>query len=188
MTEVSHADAATLLGHLCASVIVDMTDDTRASVATPFHFLLRIPVPWVFVLTYLIGVLFELYWPIRGGPSVPSNVTLAFGIVVFTVGALIAGWGLLTFRKARTTTVPGRASAQLVTWGPYRFSRNPMYVGLAIAYCGEAAIQRQLWPVILLPITLAYVNWVVIPLEQRKLTDVFGEEYARYQRRVRRWL
>lgn len=63
-----------------------------------------------------------------------------------------------------------------------------MYVGLSIAYLREAIIQRQLWPAFLLPATFAYVNWVVIPLEQRKLTEVFGEEYSGYQRRVRRWL
>jgi len=158
------------------------------SIAVPFRLLLRIPVPWVFVLTYLVGVLFETAVPIQAGPTVSPRAALAVGGLVFAVGAAIAGWGLFTFRKARTTTIPGRASAQLVTWGPYRFSRNPMYVGLAIAYVGEAIILRQRWPVFLLPTTLAYVNWVVMPLEQRKLTEVFGEEYSRYQRQVRRWL
>ena len=158
------------------------------SIAAPFRLLLRIPVPWVFVLTYLVGVLFETALPIQVGSTVSPNAALAAGGVVFAVGAAIAGWGLFAFRKARTTTVPGRASAQLVTGGPYRYSRNPMYVGLATGYFGEAIILRQLWPVFLLPITLAYVNWVVIPLEQRKLTEVWGDEYSRYQRQVRRWL
>jgi protein-S-isoprenylcysteine O-methyltransferase Ste14 len=101
---------------------------------------------------------------------------------------LLAGWGLVTFRRARTTTVPGQISAELVTWGPYSFTRNPMYVGLTIAYIGETFILQQIWPRILLLLVLAYVNWVVIPLEQRKLSETFGEEYARYQVRVRRWL
>jgi protein-S-isoprenylcysteine O-methyltransferase Ste14 len=142
----------------------------------------------VFILTYLIGVALEAPMPIGTMRSVNPNSALLAGAMVFLVGAIIAGWGLLTFRRARTTTVPGRTSAQLVTWGPYRFTRNPMYVGLAIAYLGEAIILRQIWPLVLLPLTLAYVNWVVIPLEQRKLTEVFGEEYTRYQTRVRRWI
>jgi protein-S-isoprenylcysteine O-methyltransferase Ste14 len=158
------------------------------SVAVPFRLLLRVPVPWVFVLTYLIGVALEAGWRIQAGAVIDPRVALRFGGLVFSIGAIIAGWGLFTFRRARTTTVPGRTSAQLVTWGPYRFSRNPMYVGLVLAYLGEAAILRQVWPVILLPLVVAYVNWVVIPLEQRKLTEVFGEDYARYRRRVRRWL
>ena len=150
--------------------------------------LLRIPVPWVFVLTYLIGVVLEATVPIQTRHLVDANTMLLVGAFVFAIGAIIAGWGLITFRRARTTTIPGRTSAQLVTWGPYRFTRNPMYVGLTIAYIGETFILHQLWPMIVLPLVLAYVNWVVIPLEQRKLGEAFGEEYVRYQTRVRRWL
>jgi protein-S-isoprenylcysteine O-methyltransferase Ste14 len=72
--------------------------------------------------------------------------------------------------------------------GPYRVSRNPMYVGLAIAYLGEAGILNQVWPIILLPFTLAYVNWIVIPLEEARLQEVFQDEYECYRKRVRRWM
>lgn len=165
-----------------------MTDASGEAIPVPFRLLLRIPVPWVFVSTYLLGVGLEAGWPIQTGPAVSANLVSLCGAVVFSVGAVFAGWGLVTFRKAHTTTVPGRRSAQLVTWGPYRFSRNPMYVGLVIAYLGESMILRQVWPVVVLPLTVAYANWVVIPLEQRKLEEAFGEEYTRYQARVRRWL
>jgi protein-S-isoprenylcysteine O-methyltransferase Ste14 len=156
--------------------------------AAPFRLLLHVPVPWVFVLTYLIGAGLESPWPIHLGAGASPNLTLGLGGAAFAVGAVIAGWGLLTFRRARTTTVPGKASTQLVTWGPYRFSRNPMYVGLVVAYLGEAAILRQVWPALLLPLVVSYVNWVVIPVEQSKLREVFGEQYARYQERIRRWI
>jgi len=56
--------------------------------------------------------------------------------MLFAIGAVIASWSLLILHRARTTTVPGRASTKLVTWGPYRFTRNPMYVGLVCAYLG----------------------------------------------------
>jgi len=164
------------------------SDVRRGEVAGPFRLLMRIPVPWVYILAYFIGVGLENVWPVRHGRDVSGRVTLTVGVVLFTVGAVIAGWGLVTFQRARTTTVPGKASSRLVTWGPYRFSRNPMYVGLATAYLGEAFLLRQVWPVALLPIVLAYVNWVVIPVEQARLTEVFDAEYAAYQRRVRRWL
>jgi protein-S-isoprenylcysteine O-methyltransferase Ste14 len=131
-------------------------------------------VPWVFVLTYIIGAVLEHALPLHPGNSRLPGVSVAGG-VLFAIGAAIAGWGLLTFRRARTTTVPGQASSQLVSWGPYRFSRNPMYVGLIVAYLGEAAILRQIWPVILMPLVVAYVNWIVIPLEESKLREVFGE-------------
>jgi protein-S-isoprenylcysteine O-methyltransferase Ste14 len=63
-----------------------------------------------------------------------------------------------------------------------------MYVGLVVAYLGEAAILRQIWPVVFLPLVVAYVNWIVIPVEEAKLTEVIGEPYARYRKEVRRWL
>jgi protein-S-isoprenylcysteine O-methyltransferase Ste14 len=156
--------------------------------AGPFRLLMRIPVPWVFILMYLIGAALEHVWPVQVGPDVSGRVTTGVGTVVFTAGVLIAGWGLVTFHRARTTTVPGETSAQLVTWGPYRFSRNPMYVGLTIAYLGEAFLVRQVWPVALLPLVLAYVNWAVIPVEEARLTEAFAAAYPAYQRQVRRWL
>ena len=165
-----------------------VNDVRRDEVAGPFRLLMRIPVPWVFILAYLTGAGLEYVWPVRLGGDVSGRVTLPGGVVLFTVGAVIAGWGLVTFHRARTTTVPGKASSRLVTWGPYRFSRNPMYVGLATAYLGEAFLLRQVWAAALLPIVLAYVNWVVIPVERARLTEVFGAEYDAYQRRVRRWL
>jgi protein-S-isoprenylcysteine O-methyltransferase Ste14 len=63
-----------------------------------------------------------------------------------------------------------------------------MYVGLVLAYLGEAGILGQVWPMFLLPLTVAYMNWVVIPVEEGKLKEVFGEAYERYRARVRRWM
>jgi protein-S-isoprenylcysteine O-methyltransferase Ste14 len=160
----------------------------RDEVAGPFQLIMRVPVPWVFVLMYLTGAGLDRIWPVRVGGDVSGRVTSVAGAAFFTIGALVAGWGLVTFHRARTTTVPGESSSRLVTWGPYRFSRNPMYVGLTIAYLGEALLLRHVWPAALLPVVLAYVNWVVIPVEQARLTDVFDAEYSAYQRRVRRWL
>lgn len=148
---------------------------------------MRVPVPWVFVLTYLLGELLESVFPTARSPKL-ALASVIVGGALFVVGALIAGWGLLIFRKARTTTVPGRSSAKLVTWGPYRFSRNPMYVGLVLAYLGEAALLKQLCPVLVLPFTLVYLNWTVIPVEEAKLEEVFQNEYRRYRLRVRRWI
>lgn len=153
----------------------------------PLRLLMRLPVPWVFVLAYLMGAGLEQAAPLAAGQGGVSGLR-AVGGIMFGLGAIVAAWGLLTFRRARTTTVPGRASSRLVTWGPYRFSRNPMYVGLSLAYLGEAGMLRQAWPVILLPLVLAYLNWTVIPVEESKLREVFAEDYERYRARVRRWL
>lgn len=155
--------------------------------ANPFRFLLRVPVPWVFILVYLVGAGLERVMPTSvlrdngRGSSIP-------GAVVIALGAVIAGWGLGIFWKARTTTVPGQASAQLVMRGPYRFTRNPMYVGLTLVYLGEAGLMKQVWPIIVLPLMLAYLNWIVIPVEEAKLREVFGDQYDGYRGRVRRWI
>jgi protein-S-isoprenylcysteine O-methyltransferase Ste14 len=149
--------------------------------------LLRVPVPWVFVLTYLAGVGLERARGSGARGTGPPAIGVA-GAVVFLIGAAIAVWGLLAFRRARTTTTPGEASSQLVTWGPYRFTRNPMYLGLTMAYVGEAGILHQLAPLLLLPLVVAYVDWVVIPLEESTLTRVFGARYEEYRAGVRRWL
>ena len=164
-----------------------MSTSKKASTRNPLRLLLRIPVPWVFVLTYLIGAGLEHALPLRASNGKLPGLRVAGG-ALFGIGAIIAGWGLLTFRRARTTTVPGEASSRLVTWGPYRFSRNPMYVGLSVAYLGEAGILGQIWPLIFLPLTVAYVNWIVIPVEESKLSEVFNEEYDHYRKKVRRWL
>jgi len=63
-----------------------------------------------------------------------------------------------------------------------------MYIGLILAYIGEAGILRQIWPLFLLPATVAYVNWIVIPLEESRLLEVFAQQYEQYRMKVRRWL
>jgi protein-S-isoprenylcysteine O-methyltransferase Ste14 len=149
--------------------------------------LMQIPVPWVFVLAYLAGVGLEaVFFHNHYFLNVPSMS--GAGAVVFLVGAVLAAWGWLIFRKAKTTRVPGETSIAMVNWGPYRFTRNPMYVGLFIAYLGEAGILRQLFPVLLLPLVFIYLNWVVIPVEEGKLRLTFGARYEEYQARVGRWL
>jgi protein-S-isoprenylcysteine O-methyltransferase Ste14 len=63
-----------------------------------------------------------------------------------------------------------------------------MYVGLTLAYLGEAGLLRQAWPIATLPLVLSYVNWIVIPVEEAKLTQVFGNQYLQYKAIIRRWL
>jgi protein-S-isoprenylcysteine O-methyltransferase Ste14 len=153
----------------------------------PLQFLMRVPVPWVFVLAYLVGAGLESIRRVTIRPEA-ANVSTIAGAVLFAVGAVIAGWGLVLFRKARTTTVPGKTSAKLVTSGPYRFTRNPMYIGLTLAYLGEAGLLKQIWPVIVLPLVIGYLNWTVIPVEEAKLNAVFQSAYDQYRSRVRRWV
>jgi len=165
-----------------------MTSDQQKKELKLTNILLKIPVPWVFVLAYLVGLLSQFIFPYK----IESLETLYYikvaGYVLFAIGAIFAAWSLLIFHKARTTTTPGERSNKLVTWGPYRFSRNPMYVSLILCYLGEAGFLVHLWPVFVLPLMLAYVDRVVIPLEEGILKNDFKEEYEVYCTGVRRWI
>ena len=110
------------------------------------------------------------------------------GLALAVAGLLLSFWGIFTFRRARTAIIPHRAASRLVTHGPYRFSRNPMYVGLTIAYVGGALLIDSTWPIVLLPLVILALLSLVVQREERYLHAAFGEDYAAYSRRVRRWL
>ena len=160
----------------------------QKKISNPLKILLHVPVPWVFVLTYLIGLVLQLIFPF----NIHSQEVLFFikiiGIVLFALGAVFASWSLIIFHKAHTTTTPGESSKKLVTHGPYRLTRNPMYVSLILAYLGEAGFLTQSWPIFVLPFILVYVNWIVIPLEEDVLKKDYKEEYENYCNHVPRWL
>lgn len=162
--------------------------DNQRKITNPIKLFLYIPVPWVYILGYLAGLIPQYFYPLVVQTLSTRSVIKTCGVLLFVVGALFAAWSLLIFRKAHTTTTPGESSSKLVTEGPYRISRNPMYVSLALAYLGEAGILVQFWPLLMLPVVLAYVNWVVIPLEEVVLKGDFKDDYEEYCRRVRRWL
>ncbi len=153
------------------------------SAAHPNRPFLRIPVPWVYVIGFLLGVGLQAFAPVRVQP--PEALDICGGIV-FLLGAALAGWGWWLFKRAGTTAVPGEAPRALVTTGPYRLTRNPMYAGLALAYVGDAIGIPEFWAVVFLPLVLAYVNWSVIPVEEASLSGVRG--YDDYRAKVRRWI
>ena len=152
------------------------------------HPLMHIPVPWIFILTYLVGVSLQLLFPLTVDSAEVLLICRVAGIVLTIGGALLAFSGLGIFRAAHTTTVPFETPAQLITRGPYRFTRNPMYVGLTLIYLGVSGLQVQIWPVLVLPLLLSYIHRVVIPVEEARLRETFGEAYERYCARVHRWI
>jgi protein-S-isoprenylcysteine O-methyltransferase Ste14 len=164
-----------------------MVETQRKKPMVCFRCLLAIPVPWVFVLAYLVGAGLQLMFFRRSNTATLASLHVP-GIVLFALGAALAGWAWLIFHKAGTTRIPGKASTTLVTTGPYHVTRNPMYIGLALAYLGEAGILKQVTPVAILPFVIAYLNWVVIPVEEARLYEVFGERYETYRSSVRRWV
>ena len=115
-------------------------------------------------------------------------VELGAACVVLAVGASLYLSAIGSLRRAHTAVLPGRIASHLVTTGPYRFSRNPAYLGLAIVSCGVAAALNWGWPFLLLPAVLAGQTRFVIQAEERHLREMFGDSYTVYCGRVRRWL
>lgn len=165
-----------------------MTTHQRKKTLNPIKILLQIPVPWVFVLTYLVGIIPQFIFPFNNCSTDALFFIKIAGIVLFAVGMFFALWSLIIFHNAHTTTTPGERSKRLVRRGPYRLSRNPMYVSLILAYLGEAGFLTQPWPVLVLPFAVVYVNWIVIPLEEEILRQDFKAEYENYCYQVHRWL
>ncbi len=99
--------------------------------------------------------------------------------------------GLLGFRemkRAQTNVDPRKPTTAIVAEGPYRYTRNPLYVGMTLIYAGISALANALPPVLLLPAVFAVMRRGVIEREERYLERKFGDEYLRYKGQVRRWI
>ena len=147
----------------------------------------RFPPPLLFVGGFLAGWLMHRWSPILlpGGRAVTSS---AVGWLLVLLGLGVMLWALATFRRHQTPVIPNRPAIRLVAAGPYARSRNPMYLGLSIAYVGLALLTGILWAVVLLPLILTILVLLVVRREERYLADAFGMEYAAYRSRVRRWM
>jgi protein-S-isoprenylcysteine O-methyltransferase Ste14 len=95
---------------------------------------------------------------------------------------------LYELRRHGTSFLPTQATTALVRSGPYRFTRNPMYLAFALAYLGIAIAFSLLWAIVLLPAVLAAIQWSVIVREEDYLERKFREQYRVYKAGVRRWL
>ena len=84
--------------------------------------------------------------------------------------------------------IPSKPTTTLITDGPFRYSRNPGYLGAAMVYAGVASVANALWAILLLPVMLLVMRRTAIEREERYLEGKFGEEYLNYKARVRRWV
>ena len=110
------------------------------------------------------------------------------GIVLMALAIGLAAWGWLTFRRAGTGIIPFSPATVLVTSGPYRFSRNPMYLGLAGTLLGAAVLMGSITPFVVIPAFMALIAERFIAREEAMLERTFGQQYLDYKARVRRWL
>jgi protein-S-isoprenylcysteine O-methyltransferase Ste14 len=125
-------------------------------------------------------------FPIDGAGASPWQTAL--GVIALAAGVWLFFWGLATFYRARTGIMLQQAASHVVRSGPYRFTRNPMYVGFTVGYVGLALLFNAAWPVVLLPVVLVVLTLTVIQREERYMASAFGPEYLDYCQQVPRWL
>jgi protein-S-isoprenylcysteine O-methyltransferase Ste14 len=146
------------------------------------------PPPFLFVGGYGVGWLIDRFLLPMGVPGIHPRYAEMIGVVFMVIGLVLGGWGILTFRLARTAIIPNQPATRLVGSGPYRFTRNPMYTGLTALYIGISLATNNLWPIILLPSVLVVLDRLVVRREEAYLADAFGASYEAYRQRVPRWM
>ena len=145
----------------------------------------RVPPPLVYLGGLAVGFGLEALLP---GSSIPAVVQWVLGGVLLVAGlALLASFNT-TFQRKGTAVEPWKPTTSIVTTGPYRVTRNPAYVGMALVYVGIAVLSQALWALVPLPVVLLIIDRTVIAREERYLERKFGREYLDYKGGVRRWI
>lgn len=141
---------------------------------------------FIYFLLALCAVLLQRVYPLPAVfvGQVPHIIVAALMMINLIIG-LVAARGMLS---AKTSLNPRRPTTALVLSGSFRFTRNPLYLGLTVFYTGLMLVFELTWGLILLPIVIWLITvWVIVP-EEKYLEQKFGMEYLNYKSRVRRWI
>ena len=144
------------------------------------------PLPPVYLL---IGLLLAigLHYQLPLATIVPSPYNWG-GVALIVFGILIIAAPAVAFFRAETTIIPFQESSSLVITGLYRFTRNPMYVGMVLILVGTAVLCGSLSPFLVPVLFVLVINKMIISVEERMLERLFGDEYLEYKKKVRRWI
>lgn len=146
----------------------------------------RVVPPPVFYLAALVtGIVVHLFVSIRLFPEYWIGHPAGWPVVAVSLVVFI--WSWRTFARAGEHPEFERETQTIVGDGPFRLTRNPFYVSMTLLYVGLALISNSAWPFILLPLALLGTHLTVLH-EERYLAERFGDRYAAYRARVRRWL
>ncbi|HLJ59449.1 MAG TPA: isoprenylcysteine carboxylmethyltransferase family protein [bacterium] len=143
------------------------------------------PPPLIYLAAVVVGLALRRLAP---APVLPRPLAYELGVAVIVIAVALALWGVREMRRAGTsesTAVPTRA---LVTTGPFRLSRNPLYVSLTLCYLGIMLAAQALWGLALVVVVLFVMRRGVIDREERYMSRRFGDAYLRYRKQVRRWM
>jgi protein-S-isoprenylcysteine O-methyltransferase Ste14 len=141
--------------------------------------------PRLYLAAIVIGVSADMWVPL---PWVPVAIERTVGIPLVLLALTLFTAALGEMRRARTGIRADQPSTAIVERGPYRFSRNPIYLAFTLLQLGLAVWLNSVWLLATLGLAVAVVSYGVIAREERYLERKFGEGYLQYKRRVRRWL
>jgi protein-S-isoprenylcysteine O-methyltransferase Ste14 len=144
--------------------------------------------PLLYAGFFLAGVALDYLWPLDMLRELPAAARYVAAAALFLIGSAFAVPAFFGFRAAGTNVPTWLPTTALVTGGPYRFSRNPIYVGLSLAYVSLALALAAAWSLVLLAPLLVVMRYGVIAREEAYLARKFGAAYASYKASVRRWL
>ncbi len=143
------------------------------------------PPPLIYLAFLLLGLGLDYVWPVA---LVPAGVQYPVGALLIALGLALFGAAVRLFVKADTSVQTRKPTTAIITDGPFRFSRNPIYLAMSLSYAGIAIAADNLWILGALVPALAVIRCGVISREERYLERKFAEEYLRYKASVRRWL
>ena len=133
----------------------------------------------------LLGIVIDWIHPIPVLPLVPARV---IGVIMFVLSGVLAHFAQNAMHRAGTNIRPDRPALALVADGPFRFTRNPLYVAALGVYLGIALFVNGLIPILLVIPVFSLLHWGVVLREERYMEGKFGEPFRAYRARVRRWL
>lgn len=154
-----------------------MSTDETADVAAP--------PPLIYGASLLLGLALGRFLPT---PFIEAQAARTIGTAAIVVALTIGFPAVLSMRRSHTNVNPYRPTTALVVSGPFRFTRNPLYLSLTLLYFGIACITQSLWALVLLVPVIVFMQRGVIDREERYLERRFGADYLAYKARVRRWL
>jgi protein-S-isoprenylcysteine O-methyltransferase Ste14 len=141
--------------------------------------------PFVYLTSILVGVLIQLTKPL---PFLPRSLAMPVGVTIILLALALFFYSVAKFRAAGTPVPARKPTTTIVRTGPYRFTRNPIYLAFSLLQLGIAIWINSLWLLATLVVAMALIHYVVMPKEERYLAQKFGAPYLDYKASVRRWL
>ncbi len=144
---------------------------------TPDNAGMIVPPPLLYTGTLALGLLLHWVFP---RPFLPRKAARVIGMLLVGLNFLFGPPAFIAMRRARTALSPTEPTTAIVASGPFRYTRNPIYVSFTLLYSGIATLANALWPILLLPAVLLVIRRQVVDREEPYLERTFGAEYVRY--------